>query len=381
MNSLREVLSELKDVASNPRTKLDEYLNQGKKVIGCMPYFCPEELVHAAGMTPFGLWGAETQISEAKRYLPAFICSIVQTTLELGIRGGYRGLSAVMAPILCDSLKSMDGNWRRGVKDIPIIPVAHAQNRKTKAGIEFTASQYRKITTRLEEISGKRVTDADIAESISIYNIRNAAVRRLIDESAIRPGLIEASERSAVFKSGYFMEVSEYTSKVRALCELLAGLSIGSASPEVGTGPSVITCGIIADNTGLLSILDECGVFIADDVVTHESLRFRCDTPGGGDPYTSLARVISDIEGCPVLFDPGKKRIEMLIDVVRRRAAGGVIFVMTKFCDPEEYDIVPLRRALQENGIKSLTVDVDQQTTDIEQIRTAIETFSEILRG
>ena len=379
MRTLQEILATFTAAASNPGAMLQTYLKQGKKAIGCMPYLCPEELVHAAGMIPFGLWGAETQISEAGRYLPAFICSIVQTILELGIRGSYKGLSAVMAPILCDSLKSMDGNWRSGVKDIPLIPVAHAQNRKTTAGADFTASQYRNVKTKLEEISGKRVADADILESISLYNKRNAAVRRFIEESAEKLGAVKASERNAVFKSSYFMDVAEYTSLVDELCDCLAATPDNRTASNGKAGLPIVTCGIIADNTGLLKTLDDCGVFIVDDVVTHESLRFRFDTHVDGDPFAALAQTIGIIEGCPILFDPGKKRFDMLAGIVKQRSAAGVLIVMTKFCDPEEYDIVPLRRVLQQNGIKNLTVEVDQQTTDAGQIRTAIETFCEML--
>ena len=374
MSGFDAVLSELRKAASSPRAQLEGYLSQGRKAIGCMPYFCPEELVHAAGMIPFGLWGAETRVSEAERYLPAFICSIVQTTLELGIRGEYNGLSAVMIPISCDSLKSMDANWRYGVKDIPMIPVAHAQNRKISVGVEFTASQYRKIKAQLEELSGKTVADADIVASIRVYNKRNAAMRGFMAELSKRPGAMKPSERNAVFKSSYFMEAGEFTDKVLALTAALA------AMPEGGeAGPRLVTSGIIADSTALLRILDECGVTIIDDAVTHESLRFRYDTEETGDPFAALARQIGDIEGCPVLFDRGKKRGDMLVELVRRNSADGVLFVMTKFCDPEEYDIVPLRRILDREGIRSLTVEVDQQTEVMEQARTAVETFCELL--
>ena len=375
MSEFTKVLADLKEAAANPRVRLDKYLNLGRKIIGCMPYFCPEELIHAAGMVPFGLWGAQTRVSEAERYLPAFICSIVQTTLELGIKGKYKGLSALMIPISCDSLKSMDANWRYGVSDIPIIPVAHAQNRKIQAGIEFTAAQYRKIKKQLEELSGNTITDADITSSICVYNKRNAAIRSFMTELSKRPGAMKPSERNAVFKSSYFMEATEFTDKVLALTAELSNIPEGRNS-----GPELVTSGILADNTALLKILDECGVSIIDDAVTHESLRFRFDTEETGDPFVALARQISDIEGCPVLFDHGKKRGDMLVELVHRHSADGVLFVMTKFCDPEEYDIVPLRYILNREGIKSLTIEVDQQTTVMEQARTAVETFCELLR-
>jgi benzoyl-CoA reductase/2-hydroxyglutaryl-CoA dehydratase subunit BcrC/BadD/HgdB len=362
-------------ISKNPKEQLNKHIADGKKVVGCLPYFCPEELVHAAGMIPMGLWGAEIKTAEAKRYLPAFYCSILQTTLELGIRGSYDGLSAVMIPILCDSLKGMDANWRYGVSNIPVIPVAHAQNRKTPAGVEFTASQYRKIAVRLGELSGRVLSNSDITEAIRVYNERRAAMRRFAEVLRQRSGLFKPSERNAVFKSSYFMDVREHMALVVELTALMEKI------PETSfDGSKLVTSGIIADASGLLKILDDCGIAIVDDEVTHESIRFGNDVPVNDDPIVGLARQIGAVEGCPVLFDPGKNRGKMLIRLVRECGANGVLFVQTKFCDPEEFDYVPLRRMLDKEGIRYIQVETDQQTSNFEQARTAIETFCEIIK-
>ncbi len=375
MNRMDEILTRLRDISNNPKKQLEQFVAEGKKVIGCMPCFCPEELVYAAGMVPFGLWGAEMQASEAKRYWPAFICSILQTTLELGIRGVYDALSAVMIPIVCDSLKGMDGNWRYAVPNVPVIPVAHAQNRKTQAGVEFTASQYRKIKARLEELSGVAITDAAIQNAVSVFNERRAAMRGFAEAAGRRPGLIKPSDRNAVYKSGYFMDVKEHMALVNELTDIVEAIM-----PPAFNGPKVVTSGVIADSTALLKILDDCGVAVVRDAVTHESIRYNTDVPVTDDPIVGMARQIGEIEGCPMLFDPEKYRGTMLIALVKGSGADGVLFTQTKFCDPEEYDYVPLKRMLDEAGIPSLQVETDQQTSNCEQARTAIETFSEILR-
>ena len=69
-------------------------------------------------------------INQAKKYFPAFICSIMQSILELGINGEYKGISAIVIPSLCDSLKCIGQNWKYAVKDIPFIPMTYPQNRK-----------------------------------------------------------------------------------------------------------------------------------------------------------------------------------------------------------------------------------------------------------
>ncbi|NLN06929.1 MAG: 2-hydroxyacyl-CoA dehydratase [Firmicutes bacterium] len=202
MNRIASLLADFQAIAADPKKQLEKYLSAGKKVVGCMLYFCPEELVTAAGMVPFGLWGAEMIVTNAKSYFPSFTCSILQTILELGIKGEYDGISAVMVPLLCDSLKSMDPNWRYGVKKkIPVIPVTHAQNRKTRAGIEFTTLQYQGIRRQLEELSGRAITDEDIAAAVKEYNRHRAMMRRFSAAAGRHPELVSLPARNAVFKS------------------------------------------------------------------------------------------------------------------------------------------------------------------------------------
>ena len=77
-------------------------------MVGCFPPYSPEELVHASGMIPMGLWGGRTELALAKSYLPAFACPIMQADMEFGLKGAYQGLSAVIIPAACDTLRCME---------------------------------------------------------------------------------------------------------------------------------------------------------------------------------------------------------------------------------------------------------------------------------
>lgn len=63
----------LTNACKNPRAQLDKYLAAGKKVIGCFEPYTPEELVHASGMIPMGLWGGHTELNARKELSPC-IC-------------------------------------------------------------------------------------------------------------------------------------------------------------------------------------------------------------------------------------------------------------------------------------------------------------------
>ena len=64
--SIEGIVKEFAAVAESPKEQLKKYKAEGKKCIGVMPYYAPEELVAAAGMMPFGLWGSNNKtISQA----------------------------------------------------------------------------------------------------------------------------------------------------------------------------------------------------------------------------------------------------------------------------------------------------------------------------
>ena len=374
MREYTELLEEFRSIAGNPKGQFEKLLAEGKKVVGCMLYFCPEELVYASGMTPFGVWGGDIEISEAKRWYPAFICSILQTALELGIEGAYDGMTAIMIPKLCDAMKCMGANWERAVPGIPVINVAHAQNRKTNAGIEFTASQYRIIADELAELGGRKASEKDISDAIELINKKRGVMRIFSQLASMHPEAVSPRERNDVLKSAYFMEAGPYVSMLQELNGILKVLP-----DSKWKGARVVTTGILADSPELLRIFEENRIMIAGDQVLHESVSFRENVAIAGDPVTGLAKRMAAIEGTSVLYDPGKQRAKELLKLVQKTQADGVIFIMTKFCDPEEYDYVPVKNMLAQNGVPCLLVETDRQSAGFEQARSAIEAFAGML--
>ena len=83
--AVNELFAQLHEAAASPKQQKEKYLAQGRKVVAVAPVYTPQEIIHSMGLVPMGVWGADMEINEAKKYYPAFICSIMQTILELGI--------------------------------------------------------------------------------------------------------------------------------------------------------------------------------------------------------------------------------------------------------------------------------------------------------
>ena len=210
---------------------------------------------------------------------------------------------------------------------------------------------------------------------MAVYNENRAALRAFSAAAARHPEAVSPAARSAVIKAGFFMDRAEHTDRVRALTAALVSL------PEADwDGLWIVTTGILADSQALLQILEDNHIAVADDQIAQESVCIRVDVPVTDDPVLGLAMRLGEIEGCSVLFDPGKQRGKELVALAQRAKADGILWVMTKFCDPEEYDYVPVKRMADAAGIPLLAVEVDQQMVNYEQARSAVEAFADTLR-
>ena len=373
MQRYEEILSILIDASKNPGIQVKEFkARTGKKAVGCFPEYVPAELVYAAGMFPIGLWGGNVEISRAKEYVPAFCCSVLMANLELGLKGAYKELDAVIIPSLCDTLKCIGQDFKVAIPTIKHIQFAYPQMRKLEAGVTFLENEYRRVLTALEEVSGSKVTDKAIADAIVVFNDNRKALRRFVEAASEHSDIITPFIRHAIIKSSFFMEKTQHTALVNELCDALASL------PASKKGKRVLLSGIMVDDEAVLNILAENGLSVAVDDLAQETRQFRYDVPvEGGTAMHRLAKWWQIFEGCSLAYDPDKKRIDMIIEAVEKYEVKGVIICMMKFCDPEEYDYPLIKEALEAKSIPCLYMELDQNAEG--QAQTRIQAFSEIL--
>ena len=69
------------------------------------------------------------------------------------------------------------------------------------------------------------------------------------------------------------------------------------------------------------------------------------------------------------------------MNTAKELGAKGVLVAMTKFCDPEEFDYVMIKRSCEAAGIPVALIEVDRQMKEFEQIRTNLETFRDMLEA
>lgn len=378
--SMESLLKEFAEISATPAAQLKKFKAEGKKVVGILPYYAPEELVYAAGMIPMGVWGTNTKtISRSKEYCATFYCTIAQLALEMLLDGTMDELDGIITPTICDTLRPMSQNIRVAMADkkIKTIFLAHPQNRFAEWGIQFTVDQYTNVKKDLEEIAGREITKEDIQNAIKVYNKSRAARRQFTKLVADHCDVITPLKRMHVLKAAWFMPKDEYTEKLMELNAELEKLPVCNWK-----GTKVVTSGIICDNPKLLQIFDEFNIAIADDDVAHESRAFRTDAPETDDPMHDLAVQFKNVDHDILLYDPESaknRRGEFVADLVSKSGAQGLVLFMQQFCDPEEMEYPSLKKALDDAGIPHIKLGIDQQMRDFGQVRTSLQAMADVL--
>ncbi len=374
MAIIEESIASCAQVAEHPFAEMEKHIANGKKVIGVMPYYVPEELVYAAGAIPFGVWGCTGTASEATRYFPPFYCSICQMTLEMGLTHKLDKLSAIMITGLCDTLKAMSQNWKAGVGQVPMIYVSQPQNRFIEAGNAYAETSYRQVARKVEECANGIIDDDNLHAAISLYNEWRAEMRRFVALAGTHPEQVSIVNRTKVVNAGYYMDKAEHLEIVRSLNDALESL------PASQDGFSrIVVSGVYEDIPAISGMLDENKFNIVADDIAKESRAFAMHVSEEGDPFKALASAWCAVTGDSIAFDPEKTHIDKVAELVKTSHTQGVIVLRAKFCDPEEFDSPLIEEACKQLGVACIVIEIDQSTESYEQARTQIETFKELI--
>ena len=310
----------------------------------------------------------------ADRFLQGFCCSIMRANLELGMRGVYDQLKAILIPGLCDTLKCVIENWKTAVPQVPMIGLIYPQARWTKAGEVYLEAELKRVRSALEKATHTLITDKKVEEAFAVYEDYRSVMREFTEVARDYPLTVDAKRRHLLIKAGYFMDKKEYT---REMKKVIAGLK--SMEKEKFDGVKVITTGLIGEPSEILDLFRECEISVAADDLAQDYRQFRTLARKEGSVWEKMAGRIIDQKGCAFLAEQKKSRGQMLIDMVREKDARAVVVCMMKFCDPEEFDYPVYKKELEQAGIPVLYLELDQQIESFEQLRTRIQSFSEML--
>jgi benzoyl-CoA reductase subunit C len=351
----------------------------GGRAIAYFPVYAPAEIIHALDMLPVGLTGAGDQldIQHADARFGSFICSIVKTTMELGLTGRLEPFDGVLFSSICDSARNLCFVLKRNLQGCYVDFLHLPHNSAQPAAVEFLASEYRRLIANLERMGGCRLSEERLRRSIGLYNQNRALLRELSQVRTRQPHLLRASELYLLLRAGNLLPVEVHTKLLRGVLE---GLPARSAKTRDSL--RVVVEGAFCEQPPreLIRLMEEAGCYIVDDDFTLGRRWFTEDVPTGGDPLLALAAsYAARAVYSSVRHDPAGPRTAGLVEKIRRAQAGAVIFLIAKFCEPAYFDYVLFKRELEGLGIPHLLLEFEEKMFTFDRVRTEVETFVESL--
>ncbi len=380
-----DTLREIEDVVRNPLKLIAHWKERsGGKVVGClacMPPFVPEELVHAAGMLPVGLWGAEIPVRLADAKLQSFACSVARTSLEMGLKEAISVCDGFMFPSTCDAFQNLSEVWK-ATTEKPCFKVTYPKRTNGEAARGYLQKEFELLQAELARFSGAPVGERELRKSIEIYNENRRLMRELDRLRAGRPDFLSTRQMTDVVMASSFLPREEHSRLVRSLLEAASEPARPRGEPgEGGKEPvRIFLTGVMARPIAIPTALEELGVWVVGDDLGLGSLYYSTEIPGGAASHVDLAEGYLRYPPCSTLHPSPPARARTLISRVRETKAEGVLILVTKFCEPELFDHPQLREDLKEAGIPSVLLETELSMTAPGALRTRVEALVETLK-
>ena len=351
----------------------------GSKAIAYFPVYAPVEIIHACGALPVGLNGAgdRLDIQNADARFGSFICSIVKTTLEMGMTGHLEPFDGVLFSSICDSARNLCFVFKRNFPEQYVDFLHLPHNPASAAAKEFLRGEYGRLQEHLEKLSGREASSDALNEAIMLYNENRALLRQLYSLRAQSPHLLHTWELYSLMRAGNFLPVETHNDWLRTT---LRELAERTAKPRDFL--RIVIEGSFCEQPplDLIKLIEEAGCYVVEDDFILGRRWFTENVPINGDPLGALAESYLDrAVYSSVRHDPRKPRQKELLEKVKRSGANAVILLIAKFCEPAYFDYVLFKRELEGAGIPHLLLEFEEKAFTFERLRNEIETFVESL--
>jgi benzoyl-CoA reductase/2-hydroxyglutaryl-CoA dehydratase subunit BcrC/BadD/HgdB len=361
--------------------QLQQERSQGRKIIGTLCLYVPDEIIFATGADRIILCGGKTEtIPRAEELLPRNICPLIKSSfgaLMDACCGGnlacpHVGLvDAIVAEATCDAKKKtyeLLPRFRETyVLDLPQKP-------DSREARQYFLSELRKFGDFMERLTGLSISAAALAKEIRSENETRKLLHRLFDLRKRNPPPIRGSEVLRVMQRQFFLSPVQFREGLTQLCNELEHTDAGlPKAPRI----MIAGCPMPAGNTKIPEIIEQKGgVVVAEESCTG-TRSFWDLVSEEGDPWVALAdRYLKIPCAC---MTPNEQRISQIVNLAKEYQVDGVVYYTLQFCHSYNIERVRVQQALKQAKIPLLSIESDYGEADVEQIGVRTEAFLEML--
>ena len=374
LNLKSDLLSQPLEYYSNKYYEAVKELKRHKSpMVGYFTNKTPVELINALNLIPLRIFAFKhphSQQGAYERYIQTFACSWLRGILDNGLVNGYKDLDGIIFSTgTCDSLQNVSDVWQK------VFPSQVTHNltfpiRSNEAASKYLENEFLQLISYLQRnLDGS--TDIRLKESIQKYNRKRKILQKTAD-------LVSKKQLfySSFAEISYFSDLLPVDEFLHLFSDLTPSIDKGDSSSNPQEEPRLLVSGGMWDNKNLFDIPEWNGL-VADDLsFGYRNYNYMLPESDSLEKYVraQLTRLPE-----PTAFDDNK-RLESLSKQINDHRIDGVVLLTMKFCDPDAFELVPIRKHLESMNIPYLNLETSPDLSNIGQLQTRLAAFSELLQ-
>jgi benzoyl-CoA reductase subunit C len=366
-------IDRFREVLKDPGKVAKEWKAQGKRVVGYRCMFVPEEIIWAADILPYPIYGTPEPVRQADSYFQPYVCEFIRNIFDHALEGKLDFLDMLVLANTCDAQRGLCCMWEDYRSDSPVYMFNNPQKMEHEANREYYRGELEDFRAKMEELSGNKITDEKLQEAIDLHNETRALLKEIYSLRKKDPPALSGEEALDVAMAVSIMPKDASNPLLRQLLEELQGRE----RPR-GSGPRVLVTGSIIDNPALIRMVEEEGGVVAIDDLCTTSRFFWHQVPKEADPIEALYNFGNNRALCACVH-PVHARQRFLEELVEEFNVEGVIYFNMKYCYSFLFEAPLFQKHFESRGLPTNILEVGHDMSGHGQLRTRIQAFIEML--
>lgn len=376
-NKVDNILSKFKQVADDRHKYAQEWkARTGRKVMGFLCTYTPEEVMYAAGILPVRATGSHEPQDITEAYIYNMFCPYCRDTLAEGLRGRYDYLDGIVHAFSCIHIRQTYDSW---TKHLPtpfshfLYTPNHLQAPSARTRIAIEVEQFK---SAVESWMGTTIAKRDLKRAVDTYNTNRRLMTEIYELRKQDNPPISGAEAMYMVLASLYMDKAEHN---RLLRQLLAALPQRERANRGHL--RAIYLSSESDAVNLVQLVESLGAEVVtdDNCIGTRYFLHEVNLEPGTDILTAIANRYVDKPPCPVKDMVELSRLPHIKKLIQDYRVDVAIYAKMKFCDPHEYDIPAIKKMLDDMGVPLLVLECDI-TIPEGQFRTRIEAFLEMMQ-
>jgi benzoyl-CoA reductase subunit C len=354
---------------------VEGWKQQGKKAVGFMCTYVPEEILYAADILPIRLRAPNcVETTSADVYMSHLNCTFIRSCLEFTIEGKYQFLDGLVFTNSCDHVRRMYDILREiKPKDFPFLYLISIPHKLNDELIAWFRDELDRFKEGVEKTFGVEITDTSLINAIDVYNETRSLLRQLYDLRKGKYPPLTGAETLSVIVAGFSLPKRKYNELLR---QLLAELGERECISDYRARLMIAGSGG-CDNPAYLQVMEDLGGLIVTDSLCFGSRYFWEPVEIGDDPLLNLAKSYLNRPSCPRMVDNAGERSDFIKQMVNDFDVYGVVFQRIRYCDLWGGQLLLLEKEMKDSSIPMLSIDREYSLGAVGQLRTRVQAFLE----